>query len=192
MRKARGKNEDDPRGSGSARRLFSLDECAARPTTMQRLKRLARRPPLPLSERQLRADEDVAALRMLRDWAVVLCREFGLELLGVFAEQEHVTEWYGICYEDGEIRIRLRHALTGRLLKESSLCDTLCHELAHLRHLDHSIRFRRLYRQILDRARELGYYRPGPSERGPIQLGLFDETCGARRAAALKGRSPRR
>ena len=189
MRKARGQNGGDRGAGGAERRLFSLEECVARPTTMQRLKKLAKRPPLPLSERQRRADEDIAALRMLRDWAAVLCTEFKLDLLGIFAEQEHVTEWYGICYEDGEIRIRLRHAVTGRLLKESSLCDTLCHELAHLRYLDQSIRFRRLYKRILDRARELGYYRPGPADKGPVQLGLFDEICGARRAAEGRARS---
>lgn len=192
MRKARGQNAADRGAAGTEPRLFSLEECAARPTTMQRLKRLARRPPLPLSERQRRADEDVAALRMLRDWAAVLCREFDLQLLGIFAEQEHITEWYGICYEDGEIRIRLRHAVTGRLLKESSLCDTLCHELAHLRYLDHRAGFRKLYKRILDRARELGYYRPGPAERGPVQLGLFDEICGAARAAGGRARSHKR
>ena len=60
-----------------------------------------------------------------------------------------IVEHYGICYADGRIRIRLRHATTGRLLKESSLVDTLCHELAHLRHFDHSPRFRRFHEQVL-------------------------------------------
>ena len=187
MRKAPGQNASGP----DEPRLFSLDDCAVQPTTMQRLKQLAKRPPVPLSASQQRADEDIAVLRMLRDWATVLCKEFNLELLGIFAEQEHVTEWYGICYEDGEIRIRLRHAVTGRLLKESSLCDTLCHELAHLRYLDHSVRWSKLYRRILDRARELGYYRPGPAYLGPIQLDLFDQRCWTQRAAARRGSSSR-
>ena len=60
------------------------------------------------------------------------------------AERDGVTEHYGVCYEDGAIRIRLRHARTERLLKESSLVDTLCHELAHLRYLNHGLRFRKL------------------------------------------------
>jgi hypothetical protein len=77
------------------------------------------------------------------------------------------------------IRIRLRHARTGRLLKESSLVDTLCHELAHLRHLDHRAGFKRLYSRILDRARALGYYRPGRAQRKPRQASLFEAgVCG--------------
>ena len=91
------------------------------------------------------------------------------------AERKGVTDWYGVCYEDGVIRIRLRNATTGRLLKESSLVDTLCHELAHLRHLDHGLRFRRLYQRILDKARELGIYQPGPvGESSPRQGTLFE------------------
>ena len=81
-----------------------------------------------------------------------------------------MVEHYGICYRDGLIRIRLRHASTGKLLKESSLVDTLCHELAHLKVFDHSLRFRRFYLKILDEARERGWYKPGPAEiKGPIQ-----------------------
>jgi predicted metal-dependent hydrolase len=113
-----------------------------------------------------------------------LCKRFKLRYLAIDAEDEGVTEHYGVCYEDGEIRIRLRHARTGRLLKESSLVDTLCHELAHLRHLDHSERFKRLYWKILNKARDLGYYKPGPSESRPLQLDLFAAAeCGMRRHA---------
>jgi len=116
----------------------------------------------------------------LRGWGVDLARRFGLRYKSLDPEQDGVTEHYGICYEDGVIRIRLRHAKTRKLLKESSLVDTLCHELAHLRHLDHSIRFRRLYAKILDKARQLGYYRPGPGDaRKPRQLTLFEAgACG--------------
>ena len=87
-----------------------------------------------------------------------------------------------MCYEDGAIRIRLRHARTKRVLKESSLVDTLCHELAHLRYMNHGLRFRKLYQQILDQARRLGHYRPGPGEASrPRQGTLFDfEACPTR------------
>ena len=68
----------------------------------------------------------------------------------------------------------MRHAGTGRMLKESSLVDTLCHELAHLRHFDHSPRFWSFYRKILAEARRLGYYRPGPDPATPKQGSLFE------------------
>ena len=92
-------------------------------------------------------------------------------------------------YADGAIKIRLRHATTGRPLKYSSLVNTLCHELAHLRHFNHGPRFRAFYFEILDHARAMGIYRPGeaqisapaqppaPQRRatapGPEQLSLF-------------------
>ncbi|MCP3996407.1 MAG: M48 family metallopeptidase, partial [bacterium] len=101
---------------------------------------MARRPQAPLSVRQRRADEDRAVMRRLRGQGTVLATNFGLRYKCIDPEIDGVTEYYGICYEDGEIRIRLRHAVTGRVLKESSLVDTLCHELAHLRHLNHGLK----------------------------------------------------
>ena len=128
-------------------------------------------------------------MAQLRAWGSELAQAFGLKYRVLAAEDPGVTEWYGVCYDDGEIRIRLRHAKTGRLLKESSLVDTLCHELAHLRHMDHSIRFRKLYRRILDRAREMGIYRPGPAERPPLQLDLYDTACATRAGRSKRGGS---
>lgn len=123
----------------------------------------------------------------LRRWAVELGEPFGLRCTSLEAERDGVTEWYGVCYEDGVIRIRLRNARTGRLLKESSLVDTLCHELAHLRHLDHGTRWERLYLQILERARETGVYRPGGIVRRPRQGSLFESGgCGTRRGAGAR------
>jgi hypothetical protein len=40
--------------------------------------------------------------------------------------------------------------------------NTLCHELAHLRHFNHGPRFRAFYFAILEYARSQGIYRPGP------------------------------
>ncbi|HKQ62035.1 MAG TPA: YgjP-like metallopeptidase domain-containing protein [Candidatus Polarisedimenticolaceae bacterium] len=116
-------------------------------------------------------------MERLRQWGEELARSFGLRYRALEPERAGVRSRYGVCYRDGLIRIRLRHVTTGRLLKESSLVDTLCHELSHLRHFNHGLRFRRLYWRILDAARERGYYRPGPAARGPQQLGLF-EGCG--------------
>jgi len=98
--------------------------------------------------------------RLNRDGAV-LAAHFGLRYAAIEAERANVTSRYGACFSDGTIRIRLRHAVTGRPLKYSSLVNTLCHELAHLRHFNHGPRFKALYLQILERARRLGIYRPG-------------------------------
>jgi hypothetical protein len=160
-------------------RLFEPEALQLRPTGLARLRELAGRPTPDPSERERRADEDRATMRKLREWGIDLARRFRLDYRTLEAERDGVNEHYGICYEDGLIRIRLRHATTGRLLKESSLVDTLCHELAHLRHFNHGERFRRLYLRILSEARQLGYYRPGPVERRPRQGSLFDDArCG--------------
>lgn len=121
-------------------------------------------------------------MEQLRRWGRQLGRVFDLHYTSLEIERANVTSHYGVCYEDGAIRIRLRHARTKRLLKESSLVDTLCHELAHLRHLNHGLGFRSLYQRILDEARGLGIYRPGPLDGArPRQVSLFDgESCGTR------------
>ena len=111
-----------------------------------------------------RADEDAETIERLRSMAGALADHFGLRYSMIEAEADGVVAHYGICYADGRIRIRLRHATTGRLLKESSLVDTLCHELAHLRYFDHSLRFRRFHERVLGEARRRGWYRPGPAE----------------------------
>jgi len=160
-------------------RLFAADELTLRPSPQVRLRQIAARAPRN-ADRPFRFDEDLEMMTRLRGWGAELARRFGLRYKSLDPEQDGVVEHYGICYEDGVIRIRLRHAKTRKLLKESSLVDTLCHELAHLRYMDHSIRFRRLYARILDKARQLGYYRPGPDDaRKPRQLTLFDVgACG--------------
>jgi predicted metal-dependent hydrolase len=91
---------------------------------------------------------------------------FGLRYKSIDAERANVKSRYGVCYSDGAIKIRLRHATTGRPLKYSSLVNTLCHELAHLRHFNHGLRFRAFYQQLLEYARAENIYRPG-GERDP-------------------------
>ena len=164
-----------PRKSGDEPpRLFAAAELLLQPSTAARLRSAARKPLRNPTLRELQQDQDAKTMRRLREMAADLAASFRLRYRMIEAERDGVVEHYGICYEDGEIRIRLRHARTGRLLKPSSLVDTLCHELAHLRHLDHSVRFQKLYQRILNQARELGYYRPGPSEARPRQMPLFD------------------
>jgi predicted metal-dependent hydrolase len=126
--------------------------------------------------------------RLNRDAAVIAAR-FGLRYRAIEAEAAQVKRRYGICYSDGTIRIRLRHATTGKPLKYSSLISTLCHELAHLKHFDHGYGFQGFYEVILEYARDAGIYRPGrrestapispggavgkPAVRAPRQLSLF-------------------
>jgi hypothetical protein len=160
-------------------RLFDASELKLKPTGQARLMALARRPGPTPTERENKQRENDAMMVKLRGWGRQLCDLHGLRFRSIDPEREGVTEHYGICYEDGTIFIRLRHAKSGKLLKESSLVDTLCHELAHLRHLDHSIRFRRLFQKILEDARELEIYQPGATtESRPTQLSLFRGGCG--------------
>jgi len=100
-------------------------------------------------------------VRLERD-AQQICARFRLRYRVLEAERANVKRRYGVCFSDGTIRIRLIHVTTKKPLKYSSLVNTLCHELAHLRHFNHGPRFQTLYGQILEWARREGIYRPGP------------------------------
>ena len=116
-------------------------------------------------------------LERLRADALSLATAYRLPLRSLDAERPRVKRRYGICYDDGSIRIRLRHVRTGQLLKYSALVDTLCHELAHLRHFDHGRRFSAFYDKLLAYARRRGIYRPTPRpprRRDPQRPGLFE------------------
>lgn len=99
-------------------------------------------------------------IESLRNDANRICSRFGLQYSSIEPERANVKRRYGICYSDGSIKIRLRHVHTGESLKYSSLVNTLCHELAHLKHFDHSPRFQAFYLQLLRFARSEGIYRP--------------------------------
>jgi predicted metal-dependent hydrolase len=143
-----------------------------------------------------RTKRDMMA-RLTRD-ADRICERFALCYHVLEAERANVKSRYGICYSDGTIKIRLRHANTGRPLKYSSLVNTLCHELAHLRHFNHGPRFQHFYLELVAWSRQQGIYRPGqrvvtpppqcapagptgphrdpvnqPVPAGPVQLTLF-------------------
>jgi len=162
-------------------KLFESEELRLVPSTEERLLRLSVLPNRLPTVREARAEEGGRTMERLREWGTDLARRFRLRYRALNPEQEGVNDHYGVCYEDGVIRIRLRHAVTGRLLKESSLVDTLCHELAHLRYFDHSPRFWNYYRRILNEARRLGYYRPGRPGPVPVQGALFDTAGDGRR-----------
>jgi hypothetical protein len=117
-----------------------------------------------------------------------IARVFGLRYRTIEPERPQVKRRLGVCYRDGTIRIRLQHATTGRPLKYSSLVDTLCHELAHLRHFNHGKRFQSFYRRILDHARREGIYRPGPDEA--IEVPVSPEPAPLRAAVAVVARNP--
>lgn len=164
--------------------LFPDQSPELRPSSASRLRRLARDSRASRSSCRL---EELETLQKLRRWGHELGQLFDLRYTALEAEQPDITEWYGVCYEDGVIRIRLRHARTRRLLKESSLVDTLCHELAHLRYLDHGKRWERLYRRILESARLSGIYQPGSGDARPRQMTLFDD-CGGRQLPPARKR----
>ncbi len=104
-------------------------------------------------------------MRRLRSDADRICHRFGLRYRSLEPERANVKRRYGICYDDGSIKIRLRHVATGEPLKYSSLVNTLCHELAHLKHFNHGPHFKAFYAQLLEWARREGIYCPGPVGR---------------------------
>ncbi len=111
-------------------------------------------------------------IRLLRRDADRICLWFGLRYRSIEPERANVKRRYGICYDDGSIKIRLRHVSTGEPLKYSSLVNTLCHELAHLKHFNHGPQFQAFYARLLAWSRQEGIYRPGPRvdvRRRPIQ-----------------------
>ena len=110
--------------------------------------------------RSQRQRENRELIERLRCDGVRIARRFGLRVRRIEAERANVKRRYGICYSDGTIRIRLRHATTGQPLRYSSLINTLCHELAHLRHFNHGARFKRFYLELLGWARQQAIYQP--------------------------------
>jgi len=131
-----------------------------------------------------------ALLARLRSDADHICARFGLRYAAIEAERANVKRRYGICYSDGTIKIRLRHASTGSPLKYSSLVSTLCHELAHLRHFDHSPRFHDFYQDLLRFARREGIYRP--ARRSPGGMGVGPVSGPARSVREPTREEPRR
>ncbi|NNL65000.1 MAG: M48 family metallopeptidase [Myxococcales bacterium] len=131
-----------------------------------------------------------ALITQLRTDAYRIASRFGLRYRAIQPERANVKRRYGVCFSDGEIRIRLANVTTGEPLKYSSLVNTLCHELAHLKHFHHGEPFRAYYQELLAFARAEGIYVPAATPRraprrlapgrgsprpaeGPEQLGLF-------------------
>jgi hypothetical protein len=123
-----------------------------------------------------------------------ICARFDLRYRVLEAERANVKRRYGVCYSDGTIRIRLRHVTSGKPLKYSSLVNTLCHELAHLRHFNHGPRFQTFYARILEWARRERIYRPGrsPSPAEAPARPAIPSRVDAARADPSRGREPPR
>ncbi len=119
------------------------------------------RPQLEIFDRRAEKRRETSKImKQLRKDAERIAKHFHLNYKELKAERGDVLGHYGVCYSDGTIRIRLRHAVSGKPLRYSSLIDTLCHELAHLKYFNHGESFKRFHLSILTYARQTGIYRP--------------------------------
>jgi hypothetical protein len=123
-------------------------------------------------------------LQRLRVDAGRIADHFDLPLRSLEAEHPRVKSRYGVCYADGRIKVRLEHAKTGNPLRYSSLIDTVCHELAHLRHFDHGPEFKAFFWRLLGWARRQGIYRPRPRRVGTEPGGRAGTASAPARAAS--------
>jgi predicted metal-dependent hydrolase len=105
-----------------------------------------------MSENQLLA-------RIRRD-ARRIAKRFNLKYLDVITEPPEVRDRYGSCDGDRVIRIRLHKLRDGRFMKYWNLVNTLCHEMAHLKYMNHGKDFKQLYFDILSWARDRQIYVP--------------------------------
>ncbi|MEE9218765.1 MAG: YgjP-like metallopeptidase domain-containing protein [Acidobacteriota bacterium] len=121
----------------------------------------------------------------LRADAERIASHFDLRYRALRIERPTARSHYGICYDDGTIKIRLNHAVYLRPLRYSSLVNTVCHELAHLRHFDHGEGFKGFYAEILEWARAQRIYRPAGKRphQGDLELAL-PENCEVEAAEA--------
>jgi hypothetical protein len=117
-------------------------------------------------------------MERLRADARVIADHFGLRYKALQIERPTARSHYGVCYQDGTIKIRLNHVVYQRPLRYSSLVNTVCHELAHLRHFDHGEGFKRFYGRILEWARARRIYRPAGPRPQQASLELAEpEEC---------------
>ena len=106
----------------------------------------------------------------LRTDARRVAEHFKLPPFELDADRPDAHDRYGICHDDGRIRVRLIHARTGRALKYSALIDTVVHELAHLRHMNHGPKWEALCDEMLAWCRRQGIYAPKPRRRASPSL----------------------
>lgn len=105
-----------------------------------------------------------ATLSRARRWAGTVARAHWITgwIIGAY-DQESGETAYAHCYRFGNkkylIVLRLHNRRTGRPLCEETLLDSVCHELAHVRHFSHGRRWRALYLSMLRYARDVGLAR---------------------------------
>ncbi len=87
-----------------------------------------------------------------------IAKRFRLKYLDIRTEHPRVRSRYGSCDEDKIIRIRLNNLKNGRFLKYWNLVHTLCHELAHLKYMNHDKNFIKLNKSILKWAKDREIY----------------------------------
>lgn len=105
-----------------------------------------------MSENQLLAKIRLDARR--------ISKRFKLRYLDVTTELPDVRDRFGSCDEDKIIRIRLCKLRDGKFIKYWNLIHTLCHELAHLKYMNHRKDFKELNKTILSWAKAQRIYVP--------------------------------
>lgn len=88
-----------------------------------------------------------------------IAKRFKLKYLDITTESPRASR-FGSCDSTKTIRIRLHNRRNGRFLTYPHLVHTLCHEIAHLKHMNHSKKFKELNQNILGWAKEKRIYRP--------------------------------
>lgn len=89
-----------------------------------------------------------------------IAKRFKLKYLSLDKEHPLVTSRYGSCDENRKIRLRLNNLSNGSFLTYPVLIHTLCHEMAHLKHMNHGKEFKHLNQKILSWAKSKGIYKP--------------------------------
>lgn len=84
----------------------------------------------------------------------ILAKDFGVKVRRVY-EMPNTDRRFGLCSDDKSIGIRILKYKSSKVLKNSTILDTICHELAHLVVWNHGRKHRTVLRLMLCRAYEL-------------------------------------
>ena len=87
---------------------------------------------------------DSALLLFARKLARPICKKFKLshKNLHLFEHDDpERVKSRGICWEDGKIELDFRSKNSKSFAKIETIIDTVVHELAHLRHMEHDKKF---------------------------------------------------